>query len=75
MKESALLLLIMCFPRGPSSPYLGVFSRTNASAALDYVISQIASSDISVSTQAIVQLEMVIKHKTQGEIVKHIDQV
>ncbi|KAK3702253.1 hypothetical protein QZH41_019815, partial [Actinostola sp. cb2023] len=58
----------------PSSTHLGVFSRTSAPAALNYVISQIASSDIQSSTQAIVQLEVVIRNKTGGEIVKHVDQ-
>ncbi|EDO43210.1 predicted protein [Nematostella vectensis] len=58
----------------PSSPHLGVFSRTSAPAALNYVISQIASNDIMASTQALVQLEVVLRNKSDGAIVKHVDQ-
>ena len=54
---------------------MGVFSRTNPTAAFNYVISQIASSDVTASTQALVQFERVIRNKNHKEVSKHIDQV
>ena len=64
-----------CFIRNPASPHMGVFSRTNPTAAFNYVISQIASSDVTASTQALVQFERVIRNKNHKEVSKHIDQV
>ena len=54
---------------------MGVFSRTNPTAAFNYVISQIASSDVTAITQALVQFERVIRNKNHKEVSKHIDQV
>lgn len=54
---------------------MGVFSRTNPTAAFNYVISQIASGDVTASTQALVQFEKVIRNKNHKEVSKHIDQV
>ena len=61
--------------RTPTSPHMGVFSRTNPTAAFNYVISQIASGDVTASTQSLVQFERVIRNKNHKEVSKHIDQV
>lgn len=58
----------------PASPQLGA-NITTPSQALDYIIAQVASSNVDTSTQAVVQIEEVLKHKTQGEVLKHTDQV
>ncbi|XP_015769974.1 PREDICTED: cytoskeleton-associated protein 5-like [Acropora digitifera] len=60
--------------RTPTSPHMGVFSRTNPTAAFNYVISQIASGDVTASTQSLVQFERVIRNKNHKEVSKHIDQ-
>ena len=54
---------------------MGVFSKTNPTAAFDYVISQIASGDVTASTQALEQCERVIRDEKTTEVSKHIDQV
>lgn len=60
--------------KNPASPHMGVFSRTNPTAAFNYVISQIASGDVTASTQALVQFEKVVRNKNHKEVSKHIDQ-
>nr|XP_058951305.1 cytoskeleton-associated protein 5-like isoform X2 [Pocillopora verrucosa] len=62
------------YTKNPTSPHMGVFSRTNPTAAFNYVISQIASGDVTASTQALVQFEKVIRNKNHKEVSKHIDQ-
>ncbi|XP_022781710.1 cytoskeleton-associated protein 5-like [Stylophora pistillata] len=62
------------YTKNPASPHMGVFSRTNPTAAFNYVISQIASGDVTASTQALVQFEKVIRNKNHKEVSKHIDQ-
>ena len=62
------------FLRNPASPHMGVFSRTNPTAAFNYVISQIASGDVTASTQSLVQFEKVVRNKNHKEVSKHIDQ-
>ena len=73
--EITMRFFSFCFIRNPASPHMGVFSRTNPTAAFNYVISQIASSDVTASTQALVQFERVIRNKNHKEVSKHIDQV
>lgn len=62
------------YTKTPTSPHMGVFSRTNPTAAFNYVISQIASGDVTASTQALVQFERVVRNKNHKEVSKHIDQ-
>ncbi|XP_078348745.1 cytoskeleton-associated protein 5-like isoform X2 [Oculina patagonica] len=62
------------YTKNPASPHMGVFSRTNPTAAFNYVISQIASGDVTASTQALAQFEKVIRNKNHKEVSKHIDQ-
>lgn len=69
------LILYCLFLTSPASRHMGVFSRTNPTAAFNYVISQIASGDVTASTQALVQFEKVIRNKNHKEVSKHIDQV
>ena len=69
------LIVLVVYIRTPTSPHMGVFSRTNPTAAFNYVISQIASGDVTASTQALVQFERVIRNKNHKEVSKHIDQV
>ena len=52
-----------------------MFSRTHAGTALNYIIAEIGGCDLTASMQSIAQLEVVMRSTSQGEIVKHVDQV
>ena len=67
--------LSLTIGRAARSPDLRVFERESASAALNYVISEIAGSDMATSMAAIRQLVDVVKAKPDGYVVNHVEQV
>ncbi|XP_019623071.1 PREDICTED: cytoskeleton-associated protein 5-like isoform X1 [Branchiostoma belcheri] len=61
-------------PPSPSMALLG--NTTSSSSAVDYVISQVASSEVLTSVQALAQLDAVIQDEEKYEaITDHVDQL